>query len=146
MTSKLLLAAAVAASISFSTPDRAPEPAEAPAQYSILFMEPAQGFADRNGPKAKAYWDKWSAYIGSVQASGKMTSGNAIQAPSTGRVLGPAREVGGQRLRVSGYIIVNASSLEEAVQLAEKSPAVADGGAVDVRPLLPMQDHKGATR
>lgn len=146
MTTKLLIAAAVAASFSLHSPDRAPVSTEAPSQYSILFMEPAQGFADRTGPKAKAYWDKWTTYIGSVQASGKMTSGNAIQAPSTGRVLGPAREVGGQRLRVSGYIIVNVSSLEEAVQLAERSPAVADGGAVDVRPLLPMQDHKGATR
>lgn len=125
----------------FAAPQSAPQ--KDGQQFAILFLEPVKGFTARSGPDAKSYWQRWSTYIESVRASGQMTGGSALQCPTTGKVLGDERGVGAHRIRVSGYLVVTADSLADATKLAEASPAVTDGGAVEVRPLLPMQDHKG---
>jgi hypothetical protein len=114
-------------------------------QYVLIFAEPASEFAKRDDPEAApGYWGAWSAYIGALQASGVMTSGNGLQPPAqaaTLRLRDGRREVqdgpfADAREMIGGYVVIETPDLETALAWAEKSP-VASAGAVEVRAVLP---------
>ncbi|MGJ3231937.1 MAG: YciI family protein [Oceanicaulis sp.] len=114
-------------------------------QFAIIFHEAPDQFARRTGPDAAAYWSTWGAYFGALGERSK--SGACLQAPETGavvRVNGKGREVqdgpyADSKEQLGGFAIIEADSLEAALEWAERSPA-ASAGAVEVRPVLPMSD------
>jgi len=114
-------------------------------QYAILFHESPAEFARRAGPEAAAYWSTWSAYFGALGERTK--SGACLQGPGAGavvRVNGTGREVqdgpyADSKEHLGGFAVIEADSLEDALQWAERCPAAASG-AVEVRPVLPMND------
>lgn len=116
--------------------------------YAIFFYERPTGFADRSNGNASGYWSKWTRYIGSIQQSGAMESGSALVSPETSATLDAkgAAKLDASEIQLSGYIVVKADSLEAATSIAAKSPAIADGGKVEVRELLPMSAHQGQNR
>jgi hypothetical protein len=113
-------------------------------EYTLLFFESSDGFSNRSGPKSKDYWDRWTTYIGKIRSSGKVLGGNALSDASTAKVVGnqiPERAAP----RLGGYLIVSADTAEAASKFAAGCPAIEDGGYVEIRSVLKM-DQDGATR
>ena len=106
----------------------------------MLIHETEQDFADRQGPAAEAYWQKWNAY---AQAVGeKIVGGNVLngaQGAVTVRLRDGERTVqdgpyADSREALGGYMVFEVVSMEEAVELASSCPAIETGG-VDLRPI-----------
>lgn len=121
-------------------------------QYMILFREPVEVFAERNDPdKAEAYWGAWSAYVGAMQQSGIVVSGNALQGPHTAttiRLRDGKREVqdgpfADSKEQLGGYFIINVPDLDTALEWAARSPSAASA-SVEVRPVLPPMNAPAA--
>ncbi|MCG9894110.1 MAG: YciI family protein [Fimbriimonadaceae bacterium] len=131
----LILAGLALASIALGTAGRP----SAPTEFAVLFHESQEGFAARSGTKAADYWEAWGGYIGRIGQSGKLVSGSALQAPSTGWS-SPSRE---EKTRISGYLIIRAESLEEVRTLVAGCPALKQGGGLEIRPLEVMSNNGG---
>lgn len=113
-------------------------------QFALFFYESPSGFKDRNNANAGQYWEKWGGYIGGLQQSGKMSAGSALITPEVGTNITKAGEskIDAKVNQLSGYVVINAKSLQEAIALGKKCPGIADGGSVQVREILPMDQHK----
>lgn len=85
----------------------------------------------------------WFAYTADLQQSGKMLAGDALMPVSTAHTVrlqngeaaimdGPFAET---KEQFGGFYILEANSWEEAAESAKKMP-VAEGGSVEVRPLM----------
>ncbi|MEQ8432971.1 MAG: YciI family protein [Oceanicaulis sp.] len=113
-------------------------------KFAILIYETPEEFARRTGPDAAAYWSTWSAYFGALGA--RTTAGACLQGPETGalvRINGKGHEVqdgpyADTKEQLGGFAIIEADTLDAALEWAERCPA-ASAGAVEVRPVLPMQ-------
>ncbi len=90
----------------------------------------------------KASMDEFFAYDAELRKSGHIVGGEGLQpAPNAatlrfenGKVLvtdGPYAET---KEQIAGYFILEASDLNQAIQLMSKHPAVR-GGAIEIRPL-----------
>ncbi len=121
-------------------------------QYMILFREPVETFTERNDPeKAEAYWGAWGAYVGAMQQSGIVVSGNALQGPHTAttiRLRDGKREVqdgpfADSKEQLGGYFIVDVPDLDTALEWAARSPSAASA-SVEVRPVLPPMNAPAA--
>ncbi|HLZ29340.1 MAG TPA: YciI family protein [Chloroflexota bacterium] len=85
----------------------------------------------------------WGSYTNELVAANKMRAGERLRPSSSATTV---RLNGGQRLlsdgpfaetkeQLGGFYIVETDDLDEAVELASKMPHLADGGAVEVRPI-----------
>ena len=121
-----------------------PKVAPASASFGIFFYEPSASFADRTNANATAYWKRWSEYIGGLQQSGKMENGGALMEPAAGVILHGAGKPQPlkSKIELSGYMVIKVADLTEAIAVAKRSPALAEGGSIQVRPILPMDQHK----
>ncbi|MDP9239931.1 MAG: hypothetical protein M3O55_04730 [Actinomycetota bacterium] len=74
-----------------------------------------------------AAWGSWFQQLGSaiVDPGSQVGATQSLGAASTGNV-------------VSGYTVIQAGSLDEAVALAEGCPGLANGGGVEIGELMPM--------
>ena len=71
----------------------------------------------------------WMAYFGKM--GDRIVDGGAP--------IGPQKSVGNHpAVRIGGYSIVNASSLEEAVALTDGHPHVKSGGSIEVCETMPI--------
>ncbi len=114
-------------------------------QYMIVFKESTGEVARRDDPAAaQAYWGAWGAYVGAMQESGIVVSGNVLAPPRTATHV---RVESGKRLvqdgpfadtheHLGGYFIVETASLDDALEWAARAPC-ASAGSVEVRPVLP---------
>lgn len=115
-------------------------------QYMIMFLEPPSEVAKRNQPEhASAYWGGWNAYMGAMGQAGIIVSGNVLVPAETATTV---RLNAGKRLvqdgpfadakeQLGGYLIIEVKDLDAALDWAAKAPC-AEGGAVEVRPVLVM--------
>lgn len=116
-------------------------------QYAILIYENESDFAARTDEKRQGeYWGAWAAYAQALTAAGVMAGGAGLQPPHSGTTL---RLRGGERHvqdgpyadtkeQLGGHFVLNVPDLDTALEWAARSPA-ASTGAVEVRPVLPMQ-------
>jgi hypothetical protein len=85
---------------------------------------------------------KWQDWIGGIAAQGKFVSTNQLAyegktvAPDGVITDGPYAEV---KEVVGGYVFVKATSLEEAITMAEGCPMFDHGGTVEVRKIMPAE-------
>ena len=121
-------------------------------QYMIIFSETEAEFAQRTDPQLSgAYWGAWGAYIGALQASGIVLSGNGLQPPHTAtsvRVRDGKRQVqdgpfADSKEQLAGYFIVEVPDLDVALDWAARAPS-ASYASVEVRPVLPPMPAPGA--
>src|SRR5579859_6832472 len=88
----------------------------------------------------------WADYAGQLAAAGKVRAGERLRPAATATTL---RTNGGSRLlsdgpyaetkeQLGGFFIVEATDLDEAVELASKMPHLEDGGTVEIRPIWEM--------
>lgn len=77
--------------------------------------------------KVMAQWGKWFQDLGSALVDG----GNPVMRAKTISSKGSVSEGGGQN-PVSGYSVIKADSLDEAVKLAKGCPVLVGGGTIEV--------------
>jgi hypothetical protein len=87
------------------------------------------GTPPKSAEDGKAIMEAWMAYIGKM----------GDKFADVGAPIGPQKSVGSHAdVRVAGYSIVNAASLEDAVKLTEGHPQVKFGGSIEVCELMPI--------
>ena len=113
--------------------------------YMLCFRQTLEDFARGDDPaQAQAYWGAWTAYVGAIQATGKVVSGNGLEPPGSAVIV---RERDGRRQvqdgpypdtheHLGGYFILDLASVDEALEWAARAPCVTSG-SVEVRPCLP---------
>jgi len=113
-------------------------------QYMLIFKETLESFAQRKDAKASPeYWGAWMAYVSALQGSGKVVNGDGLEAPQTATIVrlrdgkrqiqdGPYPDT---REHLGGYFVINADSLDEALEWAARAPCAA-AGSVEVRPVM----------
>lgn len=108
-------------------------------KFAILFYETEKGFGDRTSSKAEKYWADWMAYIGGIQGKGIVESGAPLLPPSEGRSVDGSgtTKLNAKSLQLSGMLVVEASNLQESLQLTKGCPALTSGGKVEVREVMP---------
>jgi hypothetical protein len=85
---------------------------------------------------------QWNAWTEKLRASGRLASASALAYPPSGKTVrgrdravtdGPYAE---SKDLVSGTLVVEAASLDEAAELAQGCPILLLDGSVEVRPVL----------
>ena len=82
---------------------------------------------------------EWDAYIGKLAREGKFISGLPF-GPGAKLITGTegaVMDLNKNERSIAAYIIINADSLENAVELAKLAPNLGDGGTVEVRFTIP---------
>jgi len=90
---------------------------------------------------------RWNAWTNALLAAGRHAGGHPLEYPGTGKTIrgrdrvvtdGPYAE---SKDLVSGTLIVEAASLQEATELARDCPIFELDGSVEVRPVLVAPDR-----
>lgn len=115
-------------------------------QYAILVYETPEEFAERdNAEKRTHYWGAYTAYGQALGAGGVAAGGAGLAPPSSATSLrlrngkreivdGPFAET---KEQLGGFFLIEAESLDAALDWAAQCPSVGRGG-VEVRPVLQM--------
>ena len=113
----------------------------------FMFVFRGGGYATQgvvSPSELQAHLARWGAWMNELLAAGRQPVGHPLSHPPTGKTVR-----GGERLvtdgpyaetkdLVSGTLIIEAASLEEAAELARGCPILEHAdGSVEVRPVLP---------
>ena len=113
-------------------------------EFLLIFRREAQGNEAPLSPEQlQAMMKPWQDWIGNIAAQNKLVSSGNRLAPE-GRVIkpnnvitnGPYVEI---KEAIGGYIIIKASSLDEAAEISKSCPILFAGGNVEVRTVVPME-------
>lgn len=103
------------------------------ADYLFTYHGGGMPETEEEGAKVMAAWEAWMGGLGSalVQPGNPVGPSATIAADgTTGPSQGPDT--------VTGYSIVSAGSLDDALVLAKGCPILTDGGSVEVGEIMPM--------
>ncbi|MDB4941612.1 MAG: PhnB protein [Labilithrix sp.] len=113
------------------------------AKFMYLFRGGGYSQEDAVSPtELQAHLAKWGAWSDALLAAGKLVAGHPLSHPPAGATLrgrdkvvtdGPYAE---SKDLVSGAVIVETASLEEAIELARGCPIFERDGSVEVRTML----------
>jgi hypothetical protein len=112
--------------------------------YLLLIYADEQVLAGKAPDEQAAVLRAWFAYHADLEASGKLRDGHALRPTATATTLrfangrplvadGPFAET---KEHLGGYYRIEAEDLDEALAWAAKMPHLAQGGAVEVRPVM----------
>lgn len=114
-------------------------------QYMLSFFQPQSEFDRLKDPKeAEAYMGAWTAYVTAMYESGAVVSGSGLLPPEAGtsvRIRDGKRQVqdgpyADTKEHLGGYFVVEAPSLDVALEWAARAPS-SSVGTTEVRPVLP---------
>jgi hypothetical protein len=112
-------------------------------EFSLIFRNQQNPDVQFSPEQMQGILTQWREWIGGIAAQDKLASpGNRLA--FEGAVLksanvitdGPYAET---KEIISGFIVVRAAKLAEAVELAKGCPVFNAGGSVEVRSVIPMQ-------
>jgi hypothetical protein len=114
-------------------------------KYLCLIYDDETRWDRMSKDEATAGYGKYYAFTEGIRASGHYVNGNPLKPTSTATTVrvrndaisatdGPFAET---KEQLGGYYLVEAKDMAEAVAIAARIP-VSAGGAVEVRPILPM--------
>ena len=113
------------------------------AQFMFIFRGGGYAASQPFSPtEVQAHLAKWNAWSERLVAEGKLASGDALTHPPSGKTLrgrdkvvtdGPYAE---SKDLVSGILVVNAGSLDQATEIARGCPIFEHDGSVEVRPVM----------
>ncbi len=114
-------------------------------QYVLIYSQPAEVYDMNSDPvKGPANLAAWQHYLDAMGAAGIMRGGNRLQAlaGSSVRVVDGKRQVqdgpyAESKDLLGGYVIIEVSTLDEALKWAELSPS-SKAGSTDVYPVMDM--------
>ncbi len=112
-------------------------------KYMMIFRntpESEEAFAHMSPEEMQASLEKWNSWIGGIAAQGKLVGSDALEGHGkivTGskKVISDGPYIESKEL-VSGYLIMQAASMEEAVENSKGCPIFEIDGSVEVRPLM----------
>ncbi|WP_084965314.1 YciI family protein [Thermoactinospora rubra] len=124
-------------------------------KYLLLCVGDEAPWAQAGPQERKAIYEQWGAYTAMLRARGAERGGNELAHSSTATTI---RKSGGQVLitdgpyaetveQISGYVLIEARDLQEALELAKAQP-----GDVEIRPVMdtgpdiPPGDNPGGVR
>ena len=86
---------------------------------------------------------EWMNWMGSLQQNGKLVAADPFL-PTGKQVIGSAKQVADgpyvqAEEQVGGYLIVNASDIDEAVEISKGCPIFKEEGKVEIRPIQKME-------
>jgi len=86
---------------------------------------------------------EWMNWMGSLQQNGKLVAADPFL-PTGKQVIGSAKQVADGPYvqveeQVGGYLIVNASDIDEAVEISKGCPIFKEEGKVEIRPIQKME-------
>lgn len=114
-------------------------------EFVLTFNQPLEEIERHADPQqGAAALEPWKAYMGELMAAGVMRGGNRLAPPWTATTV---RSRNGLRMvqdgpyadtkeMAAGYIVIDVTSLDEALRWAEKSPSTAVG-STEIRPVVP---------
>lgn len=110
-------------------------------EFMMIFRHTPMANFQMSPEQMQAEIKKWQDWIGGIAAQGKFVSTNQLGfegktlLPNKTITDGPYAEV---KEIVGGYVIVTASSIDEAIKLAEGCPILFIGGHVEVRDIMKL--------
>lgn len=115
--------------------------ATAASTYMFIFRESSpETYAAMSAEQRRAALDRWNAWCDSIAGEGRMRSGHPLE--TAARVVSGTRGahvsdgpfVEAKEL-IGGFIIVEAASLDEATEIARRSPSLQYGLEIEIRPV-----------
>lgn len=105
------------------------------ARYLVL-LEGLPAQLDSTDAEPMVHNERWMKWVATLAREGRLTGGGPLgtEAKAVTREAVTDREL--QTVDVFGYLVVEATSLDEAADLAAQAPNVALGGSAVVRPVL----------
>lgn len=115
-------------------------------KYMMLFAEPDHHIQQRRSAEAPAYWAAWSAFAKSLNESGLVVEGNALQEKTTATTV---RFTNGKRVvqdgpfadakeQLAGYFVLEVPNIDPVLAWAATVPGVETGTLVEIRPILSL--------
>lgn len=111
--------------------------------YMFVFRSSA-GMADLTPEQMQQSFQQWMSWIAQMRARGQYLAGDPLE-DAPGKVL---RGPGGAKITdgpyaeakeiVGGYMLIKATSFDEAVAISRDCPGLLRGGCVEVRQLMPI--------
>lgn len=89
-----------------------------------------------NEAEIKKVMDAWGAWFGSMGAA-VIDGGNPVGPSSTVHANGSVSADGGAN-PASGYSLIEASSLEDAIEKAKRCPLLSSGGSIEIAQAMDM--------
>lgn len=117
-------------------------------KYMLIFRNTPsteEDFQSLSPEAMQAELDKWGQWIGTIAAQGKMVGTDALD--NKGKLVRGSKQVitDGPFIEskelVSGYLILTADSMDEAVELSKGCPIFEIEGTVEVRPLMNFDEQ-----
>ena len=112
-------------------------------EFMMIFRNAYDPAFKPSAEQIKTNIKQWQDWIGGIAAQGKFIGTNRLGfegktvKPNNVITDGPYAEI---KEIVGGYILVKATSLDEAVKLVEGCPILHIGGHVEVRNVMPVQN------
>lgn len=110
-------------------------------EFMMIFRSETTPEAKLSPEQLQEIFSQWQHFIGGIAAQGKLVSkGNRLG--TEGKTLKPNNVVtDGPYVEIkemlSGYIVIKAASIDEALTLAKECPILSIGGNVEVRNIMP---------
>ena len=102
----------------------------------LFLMLGLPGDPNAGDSETQAYNRKWAQYMGSLAQRGALESGAPLE--PTGKAVA-SHSIDEAKLGtpdIYGYMVVNATSLDDAIAIARDAPHIALGGTTIVRPCV----------
>ena len=118
-------------------------PAANAGEFTIFIYETQADIDLRKGssPETQAYWSAYGEFAAQIGAAGAMRGGAPLMDPAAAHTLSAGKQTVGayaqEALLLGGYFQIEAPTLDDALRLAGKAPALARGGAIEVRENYP---------
>jgi hypothetical protein len=100
----------------------------------LLLMEGLSARPSAPDEQTAAYNRKWAEWAGSLASSGVLESGLPLTATATEVTKDSVADLPLAATDIYGYLLINAASLDEAVDIARQAPHIELGGRTIVRP------------
>ena len=107
----------------------------------LLLLRGGVPMSEKTEAEHKAEMAAWGQYMGKLAQNGNLVGGLPLVAGGiTVSAAGSSAEavVSAKEGIVGGYLILKASSLEAAAELAKECPHIANKGNIEVREIAPM--------
>ena len=117
-------------------------------KYLLLIYDNEQANMSKSSEEMGKKMDEWFTYTDDLQKSGRLLAGEALQPTMTATSVragnpaplatdGPFAET---KEQLGGFYMVEATDLDDAIEWSSKMPHIADGGTVEIRPIM-VFDH-----
>jgi hypothetical protein len=112
--------------------------------YTMLIYGDPAGAPEFSSSEGQAMHDRWMTYSQEIQDSGIVRGGSALQPADTATTVrardgetlltdGPFAET---KEVLGGFYLIDVPDVDAALAWAAKAPNVADGGSVELRPVM----------